>query len=136
MIAVGAVIFRNDRLLLIKRRHEPKADYWTLPGGLVEVGENTREALVREVREECNVLVKPTRIVDVIDYVERDQTQRVRYHYVLVDFEAEYISGTAFASSDAVEVKWFSTDELRQANLPDMTRDFLSKHYRLQTKSA
>ena len=131
VVCVGAVIFNDSKILLIKRQHEPKAQLWTLPGGIIEIGEKTEQAIIREVKEECGILIKPIKIVDVIDYIERDTSSKVLYHYVIIDFEAEYISGVMNASSDALEAKWFSKSEIKKANLPEITHAFLSKHYHL-----
>jgi ADP-ribose pyrophosphatase len=128
-VATGAVIFKNDKLLLVKRRHEPKASYWTLPGGVVELGEALETALRREILEECGLQVKPLAIVDVIDYIERDTDGKIEYHYVIIDYEVEIVGGAVSAASDAIEACWFSLNELSDLNLPEITRTFLNKHY-------
>ncbi|MFQ5674583.1 MAG: NUDIX hydrolase [bacterium] len=131
LVGVGAVLLENNRILLVKRKFEPKSKLWTLPGGLVKKGETVQEALVRELREECGLSIEPGRLVDVIDYIERDENNAVKYHYVLVDYEVVHTSGSLAPSSDAVDARWFSLDELQKIALPDITRTFLCKHYDL-----
>lgn len=131
MVGVGAVIFKNDQLLLVKRRFEPKAQFWSLPGGLVEWGETVEEAIIRETREECGIEIDPIRLVDVIDFIDRDERGEIRYHYVLVDFEACYLGGEVAPQSDAADARWFSPSELTEISLPEITRKFLQKHYSL-----
>ena len=131
MVGVGAVIFKNDQLLLVKRRFEPEAQFWSLPGGLVEWGETVEEAIIRETREECGIEIGPIRLVDIIDFIERDERGEIRYHYVLVDFEARYLGGEVAPESDAADARWFSPSELTEISLPEITRKFLQKHYSL-----
>ncbi|MFQ5750886.1 MAG: NUDIX hydrolase [bacterium] len=85
LLGIGAVIIKDNRFLLVKRKYEPYAHFWTLPGGLVELGEYVHEAVIREIREECGIKVKPTKIVDVIDYIEKDEKAKIKYHYVLIE---------------------------------------------------
>jgi ADP-ribose pyrophosphatase YjhB (NUDIX family) len=131
ILGVGAVIIRDEKILLVKRRYEPKANYWSLPGGLVELGEEVRQAVIREVSEECGIEIEPTKIIDVIDFIERDELESVRYHYVLIDFEAVYKSGVLTPASDVIDVRWFSKNELENLELPEITKRFLKKHYQI-----
>ena len=109
--AVGALVWRGDRILLIRRGNPPRRGEWSLPGGGQDLGETVFEAARREVREETGVDVKITKLVDVIDFMDRDANGGVRYHYTLIDVLAEYISGEAKADEDADEAAWFSLDE-------------------------
>jgi len=129
LVGVGAVIIENDEVLLVKRAKEPKANFWTIPGGLVELGETIHDALKREIREECQVEIKPKEIIDVVDYIEKDDEGNFKYHYVLVDFEAEIVSGIPAPGSDVLETRWVSFYELKTLNLPKITSDFFEKHF-------
>lgn len=102
----------------------------------MEVGETTEEAVIREVQEECSITINPTRLVDIIDFIEADQDEKIRYHYIIVDFEAEYVSGSEAPASDVSELAWFAIDQLRDLKLPEITRDFFAKHYGLNVTSA
>ena len=111
--AVSAVIFSGDNVLLVRRAHAPSQGQWNLPGGVVELGEPRHEALIREVFEEVGIEIAVKGLVGVFDRIVRDYQGRVRYHYVILDYWAEHIRGTARAGSDAQEVRWVSLDELQ-----------------------
>lgn len=128
-VGVGAIVFRDDALLLVQRKFEPSAGYWTLPGGLVKLGETLQQAVQREIAEECSIQVKPKKIVDVFDVIEHDEENRTQYHYVIVDFEAEYISGRVAPGSDVTQARWVPTNQLSTLDLPEITKEFLTKHY-------
>ena len=105
-LAVGAAIWRDGRVLLARRGHQPNLGLWSLPGGLVELGETLREAIVREIQEECHIEIQPLDVVEVVDLIRRDEAGRVRTHYVVVDFCAVHRSGEPRAASDVSEVRW------------------------------
>jgi ADP-ribose pyrophosphatase YjhB (NUDIX family) len=105
-VAVGAVVLKAGKVLLVRRRREPSRGLWSLPGGAVRRGEGLREAVVREVREECGIDVKVEDVVEVLDRIIVDQRGRVRYHYVIIDFLASWRKGRLQASSDSAEALW------------------------------
>ena len=88
IVGVGVLVKRGDKVLLVRRRFDPGRGKWSIPGGLVELGETVRGAALREVYEETGLNVKLDRLLGVVDYIERDKRGRVRFHYVLVDFLA------------------------------------------------
>src|SRR5437763_8521901 len=107
LIGVGAIIVENGRVVLVKRGHPPLLGEWSIPGGVLEVGEMLREAAVREAREETGLVVEPGEILGVFDRVLREEG-RVRFHYVLIDFLCRRVSGELRAGGDAEEVRWFT----------------------------
>jgi 8-oxo-dGTP diphosphatase len=109
---VGGIIQKDGRVLLVKRGKEPNKGKWTVPGGVVELGETLREALQREVREECSIDIEVESVVDTFDAIGRDEDGRVRYHFVIIDFMTRYVGGKAEAGSDADECRWFAPGEL------------------------
>ncbi len=126
--SVGIVVIESDRVLLIKRASAPGKGLWAIPGGVIEAGETICEAAKRELKEETNLDAKITGVIHVDQIIERDIDGRVRYHYVLIDVLATDVKGEIRASSDALEVKWFSIDEaLRLENLSKHTRKLLTK---------
>lgn len=121
MIGVGAVVWRDGRVLLVKRAKHPRLGQWSLPGGLQEVGETVFAAARRELREETGLEIEVLEVAEVVDYIERDEGGRVRYHYTLVDVLAVAGDGEAVAGEDAAEVGWFGPEELPGLTLPPDT---------------
>ena len=111
MVGVGAVVVRDERVLLIRRAKAPRESEWSLPGGLQKLGETVFEAARREVMEETGVAIRPLAIVDVVDLIERNG-QRVRYHYTLIDVLAAWVEGEAVAGADAADVLWAEQTEV------------------------
>jgi ADP-ribose pyrophosphatase YjhB (NUDIX family) len=129
LIGVGAVIIEGPRVLLVKRAHPPLKDRWSIPGGVLEVGELVREAAVREAREETGLVVEPLELLGVYDRVLRNPEQRVQYHYVLIDFLCRRVAGDLAASSDAADVRWFTREELPGMKLAEDTMDVIGKGF-------
>jgi len=109
---VGAVIVRDKQVLLIRRAHEPLKGEWSLPGGAVELGETLEAAICREVLEETGLVVEVLDTVKAFDRISRDETGRVRYHYVLIDFLCRVTGGSLACATDALEARWATTTEL------------------------
>jgi ADP-ribose pyrophosphatase YjhB (NUDIX family) len=130
LVGVGAIIIEDARVILVKRAHPPLQAQWSIPGGVLEVGELVREAAVREAREETGLIVEPGELLGVYDRVLRDPEQRVQYHYVLIDFLCRRVRGELLAGSDAAEVRWFTRVELPALNLAEDTNDVIEKGFR------
>lgn len=111
IVAVGGLVVRDGRVLLVQRGREPSAGRWTIPGGAVLVGERLQEAVVRELREECGVQVEVGPVVEVLDRVVRDAAGRIQFHYVIVDYLARWVAGEPRAGSDAAAVRWLTQEE-------------------------
>ncbi len=126
-VGVGAVVLHNERVLLVRRGRPPSVGRWTLPGGLVEVGESTREAIAREVAEECGCAIRVANIAGVFERIIRDDAGRVRYHYVLVDYLAFAETDVVVAGSDADEAQWVSLKELDGLDLTDGLLDMVRR---------
>lgn len=129
-IGVGAIIIEGARVVLVKRAHPPIQGQWSIPGGVLEVGEFVREAAIREAREETGLIVEPGELLGVYDRVLRDAENRVQYHYVLIDFLCRAVGGELLAGSDAAEVRWFTPEELPALNLAEDTLDVIGKGFR------
>jgi 8-oxo-dGTP diphosphatase len=129
LVGVGAIIIEGDRVLLVKRAHPPIKGQWSIPGGVLEVGEMVREAAVREAREETGLMVEPGELLGVYDRILRDPEQRVQYHYVLIDFLCRPVGGELLAASDAAEVRWFRREELAALQLAEDTLEVIGKGF-------
>jgi 8-oxo-dGTP diphosphatase len=120
--SVGVVVCDGDRVLLVLRGQEPSRGKWSIPGGVVELGETIREAAQREVKEECGLDIKVGDVISVRDAIVRDDEDRIRFHYVLVDVVAGHVGGKLSAGSDVVDARWVSKGELDGF---DLTRGLL-----------
>jgi len=129
LVGVGAVIIEEARVLLVKRAHPPLQAQWSIPGGVLEVGELVRDAAIREAREETGLIVEPADLLGVYDRVLRNAEQRVQYHYVLIDFLCRRVGGQLQAASDAAEVRWFTREELHTLKLAEDTQDVIRKGF-------
>jgi 8-oxo-dGTP diphosphatase len=116
-VGVGAVVFRGDEVLLVKRGKAPRAGQWSIPGGVQHLGETVAEAARREVREETGVEIEVGHVIAVVDSIGRDARAAVEYHYTLIDLGAEWRSGEVLAGDDAAEVAWVGLDRLEPYRL-------------------
>jgi len=112
---------------LVQRGSEPGKGLWGLPGGVVETGETVTQAVVREIMEECNISVSVSRLIDVFDVITPDLAGRIRYHYIIISYLANYISGEIRVSQETMDVKWVHPSILSGYELTGGTRDLLSK---------
>ena len=111
-VAVGAVVFKNECVLLVRRGQAPAKNQWAIPGGSVKIGETLQEAAEREILEETAVHIRAAKPIYTFDVIERDGEGKVRFHYVIVDLEADYVSGEPSAGDDAIEACWVSAEEI------------------------
>jgi 8-oxo-dGTP diphosphatase len=125
LVGVGAIIIERGHVLLVKRGHAPLAGEWSIPGGVLEVGETLRQAAIREAHEETGLIVEPGVLLGVYDRLLRDDNQRTLYHYVLIDFLCRRQDGEVHAAGDAEEVRWFTPAEVTALRLPDDTAEVI-----------
>ena len=127
LVGVAGVVIKDGCVLMIQRGREPGRGRWSIPGGRLNLGERVREGAEREVFEECGVRIRAGDVLGVDDLIQRDDDGRVRYHYVLIDLAAEYLSGHPQPSSDAMAARWMPFDELPALEMPDRLRDLLDR---------
>ncbi|HDR16897.1 MAG TPA: NUDIX domain-containing protein [Desulfobacteraceae bacterium] len=132
MVGVGAVVFWGNSAILVRRNNEPGKGRWSLPGGLVELGESLEEALKREIREELSVDVAIKGLLDVFERVVRDAQGRVVYHYVVVDYWAEVVSGSPAAGSDAGDMMLVCGEMAAACRISSEVKSMLDKAVRLR----
>jgi ADP-ribose pyrophosphatase YjhB (NUDIX family) len=112
LVGVGAVLICSGKILLEKRKNEPGRGKWSIPGGLVELGEESGQTAIREVREETGLVVENPDLMDVVDNVELDEDGKVKYHFVIIDYHVRLKGGTLKVASDAAELRWVKLDEV------------------------
>jgi len=127
--AVGAVVLRGGAVLLVRRGQPPKGGRWTLPGGKVEPGERAREAVARELREECALEVEVGALLDAVDLIERDADGALRYHYVILDFLARVRGGKLRPGSDVEAAHWAERARLADYGLSDDARRLIDQAF-------
>jgi 8-oxo-dGTP diphosphatase len=127
LVGVGAVIFRGEEVLLVRRGQEPAKGSWSLPGGVVEVGESLEAAIVREVEEETGLVIRVLGITAVLERIYRDDVDKVPYHYVLIDFACEYVSGEVEPASDVTAARFVSLENLPELPLPAFTAKVIER---------
>ena len=122
LVAVSAVIKKNNSLLLVKREYEPAKGMWSIPGGLVDLGEKVRDAIVREVEEETGLNIEVGDLIDVIDNIEYDTSDTPRFHYIIISFLVEPLGGRLRGSKEASEVKWFTFKEIENLQITNTAK--------------
>ena len=128
-VGVGVVVLRGDEVLLVQRVKAPYKGQWSIPGGKQRLGETVMQAVHRELLEETGVKIEQPTLLDVVDVIVPDDNGNIQYHYTLVDYKAEWLSGEYRSGDDADAVKWVSFDELKLVGLLEITRDIILKAF-------
>jgi len=137
LVGVGGVAFSDDgRVLLVKRRHEPLAHQWSLPGGMLELGETLEAAVAREMLEETGLVVTPGAVVEVFDRILLDDTGRVRYHFVLIDYLCTVRGGTLAASSDVEAAEFVDPGLLADYRVAEKAKDVIARAIEMRLAGA
>jgi ADP-ribose pyrophosphatase YjhB (NUDIX family) len=127
LIGVGAVIVDEDCVVLVRRGKPPALGEWSIPGGLVWLGETLKEAVAREAHEETGIEVRVDALVELLERIFPDEHGRIRYHYVLADFSCRVVGGELKAGSDAMDAKWVRREDLVSFDLAPVTMKVVLK---------
>jgi 8-oxo-dGTP diphosphatase len=128
LIGVGAVITCDGKILLEKRKYDPGKGKWSIPGGIVELGENVEQTVVREVKEETGLDVEKPNHIDVVNNITRDSNGEIKYHFVIIDYFVKLKGGILKAASDAEELRWVTFDEVEKYVLTKTFREFFQRN--------
>jgi len=126
-VGVGAVVVREGRVLLVRRGADPARGLWAIPGGGLRLGETLQQGAEREILEETGIMIRAGAPVFVCDSFEMDDDGRYRFHYVIIDLAADYLSGEMKASDDALEARWVSPAEIRNLTVTRTTLKLLQQ---------
>ncbi len=126
VVAVGAIVWKEERFLLIRRGRPPRQGGWSIPGGRQEAGETVHQAVHREIREEAGIDIDILDVAAVVDLIDRDETELL-HHYTVIDMLAEWRSGEIIAGDDAMDAAWVSLDEIGAYDLPDLQIDVITQ---------
>ncbi|MCX6649233.1 MAG: NUDIX domain-containing protein [Candidatus Bathyarchaeota archaeon] len=127
MVGVGILIRKGGEYLMIKRASEPDRGLWSIPGGMVEIGEKAAEAAVREAEEETGLEVEILEDLGVVDKIVRDEAGRVKYHFVIIDYLAEPVSGEMHHHDDALDALWVHPRDFRKYQMSQTVIDLLKR---------
>jgi len=128
IVGVGGVIIRDDRILLERRRNDPGKGKWSIPGGIVELGESTEEAVIREVKEETGLDVENPELIDVVNNITKDEKDQIKYHFVIIDYSVKLKGGKPKAASDAEQLEWVSLESVEEYDLTKTFREFFQRN--------
>ena len=134
VLGVGALIFRGDSILMAQRGKQPLMGWWSLPGGAVETGERLEEAIRREVLEETGLDIRPAEVIEIFERIMLDDSGAPEYHYVLIDYLCEILSGTEQPGDDVCKVEWVREAELGNYQITQGTVDVIRKGFRQHEK--
>jgi len=136
VVSVGAVVIDRQRVLLVKRGQEPLKGRWSLPGGVVEAGEELHAAVIREVREETGLTVQVGDIVEVLDRITRDADGRIEFHYVIIDYLCEVAGGSLACASDADDAQWVDRAALADYDLTTNVVEVIARAFALSASAS
>lgn len=125
IFGVGAIILKDEKVLLIKRGQEPLKDFWSLPGGAQETGETTHEALRREILEETGLEIEIIKFATMVDIIDLDEAGKVRHHYTVADYLCRATGGTLKAGGDAADAKWVKIGDLDKFDLTPKAKEVI-----------
>ena len=132
-VGVGVIVFRDQEVLLVKRKKEPNKGQWSIPGGKQIIGETTADAAKRELLEETGVKVDQLLLIDVVDTIIPDVEGKIKYHYTLVEYMGQWLSGETRPGDDAEEVSWACLNEIDSFSLLEKTTNIIHKAFAMKT---
>jgi ADP-ribose pyrophosphatase YjhB (NUDIX family) len=135
IIGVGGVVISDGRVLLVRRGGPPLQGQWSIPGGILEVGETLIEGVRRELAEETGIDVRVRTLIEVFERIDRDPSGKTQYHFVVLDYLCEAVRGIALAGSDVTEVAWAAPFELEKYSLTEIAGRVIRKAFELVGES-
>lgn len=131
IIAVGGVVIHAGRALLVRRGQPPLEGRWSIPGGILEIGETITSAIERELKEETGVSVRVLGLLEIYEKVLRDSDNRPQYHFVILDYMCEFVEGVAAAAGDVTDAEWVAEEDLEKLQLTSAALRVVKKAFTL-----
>lgn len=128
-LGVGAIVFKDDTILLVKRKNPPNQNQWAIPGGKVNYGEPLKNAVEREILEETGIVIHAQEPIYTFEVIETNATKETSLHYVIIDFTAQYVSGLPSANDDAEQASWVSRDKFTLLEINNITKKLLREQF-------
>ena len=125
IVGVGVLIQKGDEYLLIKRAANPDKGLWSVPGGLIDVGERAADAAQREALEETGLVVEMGERLGVVDKIEYDEAGKEFYHFIIIQYLATPVRGVLTPMDDALDAVWITKEQLKDYNITKSLKDFL-----------
>lgn len=129
--SMAACVFKDDKILIIRRANPPSQGMWSLPGGMIELGETIQETTKREVEEECGIEIDVGDVFLVRNLIVPDDKRDIQFHYIVTWMLAHYKSGEARPGSDAMDTKWVTAEELNKYDMSPVVRENILKAFRI-----
>ena len=129
VVGVGVVVLRGDEVLLIQRGKTPNKGQWSIPGGKQRLGETVVQAVRRELLEETGVKIGEPALIDVVDVIVPDDNGKIQFHYTLIAYQAEWLSGACRSGDDADAIKWVPLNELNSLRLLEKTKEIILRTF-------
>jgi len=124
-VAVGAVVLRDGKILLIKRRYPPSPNLWSIPGGHIEAGEPVLTALFRELEEETSLKASKASLLAITEYIRLRKDYSVKYHYVILDYLITDAEGEPMANEESLGIGFFKFEDALKLELTDTTKELI-----------
>ena len=128
-VAVGAIVFNDNKVLLVRRGKPPAEGVWAIPGGSVKLGETLQQAAEREILEETGVTIRAREPAYTFESIQRDDSGAIRFHYVIIDLNADYVDGEPKPDDDALDARWFSPNDIQKMKVSEPTRNLLKDQF-------
>ncbi|MGI8989333.1 MAG: NUDIX hydrolase [Bryobacteraceae bacterium] len=133
ILGVGALILDRDRILLVERGRDPLKGFWSLPGGVLELGETLQQGIHREVLEETGLTVETLAVLEIFERIMRDPDGQPEYHYVLIDYVCRVTGGALIAGDDVSRAQWIERGDLQHYRITEGTVPVIEKAFKFQT---
>jgi len=126
--AIATLVINDNKALTILRGKPPSKNFWSLPGGKIELGEKLLDAAAREVLEETGIVVKPIAPFTATDAIYYDEKNKIIFHYVIIYVFAKYLEGEIIPEDDVLDARWMTIQDMEKTNFEKKTLEIVKKY--------